>query len=141
VANAIALWEKRPVRLFDYRTFVLLLISGFVGLLAVVPLFYLLWNSFKPVGVGNLSDFSLSNFTLQNFVRAYSDPGIFTMLLDSFFLRQRVHDRSLPLWRHYCVLGGADQCANEKSRLRIHVRPIDHAQHAEGHRLGPAPEP
>jgi len=85
VANAISLRGKRLLSLFNYRTFVLLLITGFVGILAVVPLFYLLWNSFKPVGVGNLSDFSLSNFTLQNFVRAYSDPGIFPMLLDSFF--------------------------------------------------------
>ncbi len=55
MATPIALLRgKRLVSLFDYRTFVLLLITGFVGVLAVVPLFYLLWNSFKPVGVRNL---------------------------------------------------------------------------------------
>ncbi len=77
--------RERLASLFDYRTLVLVTVTAFVGSMAVIPLFYLVWNSFKPVGLGNLSDFSLSNFTLQNFVRAYSDPGTFAMLLDSFF--------------------------------------------------------
>jgi len=70
--------------LFSYRTAALALVSLFVGTLAVIPLFYLVWNSFKPVALGNLGDFTLGNFTLENFSRAYSDPAILTMLFDSF---------------------------------------------------------
>jgi len=85
VSTAIALLRRgRLVNLFDYRTVVLALVIAFVGALGVIPLFYLLWNSFKPVGLGNLSDFSLSNFTLENFARAYSDPFTLTLLLNSF---------------------------------------------------------
>lgn len=71
--------------LFDYQTVVLALVTVFVGVLALIPLFYLLWNSFKPIGLGDLSDFSFNNFTLDNFERAYSDPVTFTLLLNSFF--------------------------------------------------------
>lgn len=73
------------VSLLNYRSLVLALVTSLVGTLAAIPLFYLVWNSFKPVELGNISDFSLSNFTLQNFAGAYSDPAIFTMLLHSFF--------------------------------------------------------
>jgi len=85
VSTAIALLRRgRLVNLFDYRTVVLAPVIAFVGALGVIPLFYLLWNSFKPVGLGDLSDFSLSNFTLENFARAYSDPFTLTLLLNSF---------------------------------------------------------
>ncbi len=77
--------RARLARIFDIRTVCLVLVTAVVGTLAGIPLFYLLWNSFKPIALGNLSDFSLSNFTLQNFIDAYSDPVIFTMLFDSFF--------------------------------------------------------
>jgi len=78
-------WWGRLTSLLNYRTVALIVVSLFVGALAVIPLFYLVWNSFKPVALGNLDDFSLSNFTLDNYIYAYSDPAIFTMLLDSFF--------------------------------------------------------
>lgn len=77
--------RERLANIFSCRAIILIAVTVFVGTLAIIPLFYLLWNSFKPVALGNLSDFSLSNFTLQNFIHAYSDPAIFTMLLDSFF--------------------------------------------------------
>jgi len=79
------LMRKRLASLFDYRTVALILVSLFVGALAVIPLFYLVWNSFKPVALGNLDDFSFGNFTLDNYIYAYSDPAIFAMLFDSFF--------------------------------------------------------
>lgn len=72
-------------RFFDYRAALLASVTAFVATLSIVPLFYLLWNSFKPIGLGNLADFSFTNFTFENFVRAYSDPAIITMLLHSFF--------------------------------------------------------
>lgn len=59
--------------------------TAFVGTLALIPLFYLVWSSFKPIALGRLADFSLANFTLENFARAYSDPAVFAMLIDSFF--------------------------------------------------------
>jgi iron(III) transport system permease protein len=54
-----------------------------VSLLAVVPLLFLIWDSFKPVGPGHLFDASLS-FTLKNFREAYSDPRVLTTLGDTF---------------------------------------------------------
>ncbi len=51
----------------DYRMFVLVPVVALVGMMAGMPFFYLLWSSFKPISSGNLSDFSLSNFTLKNF--------------------------------------------------------------------------
>jgi iron(III) transport system permease protein len=75
--------RQRFARL-NYSTIVLVLTTVFVGTLAIIPLFYLVWSAFKPIAVGNVADFSLSNFTLENFSRAYSDPAIFTMLGNSF---------------------------------------------------------
>jgi iron(III) transport system permease protein len=45
-----------------------------VVILAVIPVFFLLWDSFKDVQVGNLFDLSLTNFTLKNFRVAFADP-------------------------------------------------------------------
>jgi iron(III) transport system permease protein len=77
--------RERLIHFFDLRTIVLGVVTAFVGALALIPLFYLVWSSFKPIAVGQLFDFSLANFTLENFARAYSDPAIFAMLLNSFF--------------------------------------------------------
>jgi iron(III) transport system permease protein len=63
----------------------LVAISAVVVALAVVPLAFLLWDSFKEVTLGNLLDLSLTNFTLDNFRRAYSDPRMVGMLGNSFF--------------------------------------------------------
>ena len=59
---------------FTTRNVLLLLTTALVTALAVVPLFFLLWNSFKPAMAGQLADFSLSNFTLSNFREVYSSP-------------------------------------------------------------------
>ncbi len=82
---ASVLVRQKFINYLDYRMFVLVPVVALVGLMAVMPFFYLLWSSFKPISSGNLSDFSFGNFTLQNFEYAYSDPAIFTMLFDSFF--------------------------------------------------------
>ncbi|MBM2831939.1 MAG: transporter permease [Dehalococcoidia bacterium] len=62
---------------------VLILVAGVVSVMAVTPLFFLIWNSFKLVGPGNLFDPSLS-FTLANFSKAFRDPTILTSLGDTF---------------------------------------------------------
>jgi len=72
-------------KVLNYRTALLVPVVLFVGSLAVIPPFYLLWSSFKPITLGNISDFSLSNFTLENYIDAFSDPTIFITLIDSFF--------------------------------------------------------
>ena len=77
--------RERLAHFFDYRTITLAVVTAFVATLALIPLFYLVWSSFKPIAVGQLSDFTLTNFTFENFARAYSDPAIFAMLFDSFF--------------------------------------------------------
>lgn len=69
---------------FDLRKATLVFVIVFVATLAVVPLFFLIWDSFKAVTVGNLLDLSLTNFTLDNFRQAYADPRILGMLRNSF---------------------------------------------------------
>ncbi|MFC1962481.1 ABC transporter permease [Chloroflexota bacterium] len=71
--------------LLSFRRIVLVLIVAFVGLASLIPLLFLLWDSFKEVSVGNLFDPSLTNFTLKNFREAYADPRSLTMLSDSLF--------------------------------------------------------
>lgn len=55
-----------------------------VGLFALVvgPLLVLMVNSFRQVTAGDLG-FELTNFGLQNYVEAYSNPKTYTMLLNS----------------------------------------------------------
>jgi iron(III) transport system permease protein len=62
---------------------VLILVASVVSVMAVVPLFFLIWNSFKVVGPGNLFDPTLS-FTFANFSKAFHDPRILTALGDTF---------------------------------------------------------
>ncbi|MBM2832512.1 MAG: sugB 2 [Dehalococcoidia bacterium] len=84
MANRMALQRDRLAAFFSPRRMVLFAVIALVTIGAVIPLFFLVWNSFKPVAVGNLSDFSLSNFTLKNFREVLSEPRAFTTLIDSF---------------------------------------------------------
>ncbi|MBM2830990.1 MAG: sugB 2 [Dehalococcoidia bacterium] len=49
----------------------------------MIPVFFLLWDSFKDVQVGNLLDLSLNNFTLKNFRVAFADPRTPAMIGNS----------------------------------------------------------
>jgi iron(III) transport system permease protein len=71
-------------RHLSLRAFVLASVALFVGTFTLLPLFSLVWNSFKPVRLGRIVDFSLENFTLRNYSHAYLDPATFTMLANSF---------------------------------------------------------
>jgi iron(III) transport system permease protein len=84
LARRIGLTRQRLAGIFEPRRTVLLLTVAVVAALAVVPLFFLVWNTFKPVAVGNLSDFSLDNFTLKNFREVLSEARSFLLLRDSF---------------------------------------------------------
>lgn len=72
------------VSLLSSRRFVLVLVTFVVGVLAVIPLFFLVWDSFKDVRIGNIFDPSLTNFTLKNYRDVAEDPRAFTMLGNSF---------------------------------------------------------
>ncbi|MBM2832321.1 MAG: binding-protein-dependent transport system inner rane component [Dehalococcoidia bacterium] len=60
------------------------MVSILVAALALPPLFFLLWDSFKTVTIGNLFDPKLTNFTLANFRQAYADPATLLTLGNSF---------------------------------------------------------
>ncbi|MCH8055108.1 MAG: hypothetical protein IH857_02995 [Deltaproteobacteria bacterium] len=51
--------------------------------LILVPILLLVWNSFREVSIGELG-LGVSGLTLDNYVRAYSDPRTYIMLKDSF---------------------------------------------------------
>lgn len=65
-----------------YRLF-LWLILGPLAFLILTPISLLVLNSFREVTIGELG-FGVSGLTLDNFVRAYSDPRTYGMLSDSF---------------------------------------------------------
>lgn len=62
----------------------MLLTTVVVFVLALIPLFFLLWNSFKDASRGEIADFSLGNFSLANFLVAYGSPNILVDLGNTF---------------------------------------------------------
>ena len=55
-----------------------------IGTFVVLPLGLLLLNSFRSVSVGDLN-FVFDNFTIKNYVEAYSNPATYKMLFNSFW--------------------------------------------------------
>lgn len=80
--NGLVLGERHPY--LSARFIVLASVVLFVGFFTLVPLFSVVWNSFKPLEIGRVVDFSLENFTLENYIIAYFDPEAFVMLANSF---------------------------------------------------------
>ncbi len=80
--NGFAL-ESR-YRFITPRFVLLASVALFVGIFTLAPLFVVTWNSFKLVEIGHIVDFSLENFTLDNYLDAYLDPTAFDMLANSF---------------------------------------------------------
>jgi iron(III) transport system permease protein len=72
-------------KLLEPNRLITLGVATFIGLYCLAPLFLLVWDSFKHVGVGEIADFSL-NFTLDNYIRAYANPRTYTMLANSLGL-------------------------------------------------------
>jgi iron(III) transport system permease protein len=70
-------------RLLEPNRLITFLVAVFIGFYALVPFFLLLFDSFKHVSITNIFDFSL-DFTLDNYIKAYSNPRTYTMLLNSF---------------------------------------------------------
>ncbi|MFC1968223.1 ABC transporter permease [Chloroflexota bacterium] len=75
---------ERLRRFFETRRMTQILVIIFVGSMALIPLFFILWNSFKDLPMYGVSDYSFSNWTLENFIEAYGDPKALKMLLHSF---------------------------------------------------------
>lgn len=76
--------QERLSTLLSTRKLIPLFVTIFVSALCMIPLFFLFWDSFKDVYVGNLFDPSLTNFTLKNYREVLADPRSFGMLGDSF---------------------------------------------------------
>ncbi|MFC1962978.1 ABC transporter permease [Chloroflexota bacterium] len=76
--------KERLSRLLEPRMIVFILVISFVGVMALLPSFIVIWNSFKVLMPFDVSDFSLSNWTLYNFIEVYTDPQSFKMLINSF---------------------------------------------------------
>ena len=60
-------------------SWVFLVVGGIIGFLSLYPTFFLFYGSVMdaPLGVPG-------HFTLQNYVRAYTDPEAYPLLLNSF---------------------------------------------------------
>ena len=60
-------------------SWVFLVVGGIIGFLSLYPTFFLFYGSLMdaPLGVPG-------HFTLQNYVRAYTDPEAYPLLLNSF---------------------------------------------------------
>ena len=83
-ANMNGVITAKLNQIFSVRLIVVVFVAAFVAVFTLIPLFALIWNSFKEVGLGQLSDFSLTNFTLDNYIDAYIDSSAYTMMLNSF---------------------------------------------------------
>ena len=83
-ANMNGVITAKLNQIVSVRLIVVVSVAAFVAVFTLIPLFALVWNSFKEVGLGQLSDFSLTNFTLDNYIDAYIDSSAYTMMLNSF---------------------------------------------------------
>lgn len=52
--------------------------------IAFVPFGFMVWNSFKPLSGYTIANFSLTEWSLQNYVHAYQDPASLRLLGNSF---------------------------------------------------------
>ena len=92
-------------------------LTSLLGILVILPLALLVINSFRDVSVGDLQ-FSLSNFTLGNYVEAYSNPRAITMFLNSLWF-------ALGSMFVAVILGGALAFLSERTDLRFrHAIPV-----------------
>jgi iron(III) transport system permease protein len=76
-----AVWSRTRLGVFFSQpiNWVFLVVGGIIGFLSLYPTIYLFYGSLvdAPLGVPG-------HFTLQNYVRAYSDPQAYPLLLNSF---------------------------------------------------------
>jgi iron(III) transport system permease protein len=80
-ADLSTAWSRSRIGAFLSQpvSWVFIIIGGIIGFLSLYPTFFLFYGSLTdaPLGVPG-------NFTLQNYVRAYSDPEAYPLLLNSF---------------------------------------------------------
>jgi iron(III) transport system permease protein len=79
--SVAAAWSRTRVGAFLSQpiSWVFIIVGGIIGFLSLYPTFFLFYGSVvdAPLGVPG-------NFTLQNYVKAYSDPEAYPLLLNSF---------------------------------------------------------
>lgn len=76
---------RRLLAAFSVRNIILSLAVALVVALSLIPLFFLLWNSFKNVSGGSIADFSLGNWSLGNYLGVYANPRTFLYLGNTFY--------------------------------------------------------
>lgn len=69
---------------FDMRKVGLWTLIIVVGALVIVPISLLLLNSFREVSITNIG-FGLDKLTLNNYIKAYTNPRTYTMLANSLW--------------------------------------------------------
>ena len=72
--------QTRWVQVLSVRNGILFAAAAFVVVLAIVPLYFLVLNSFKELSLARFADFGLGNLSLANFSAVYSDVRTFTYL-------------------------------------------------------------
>jgi iron(III) transport system permease protein len=72
-SSRVALFFRQPIN------WVFLTITGIIGFLSLYPTFFLFYGSFTDAPLG-----LPGNFTLENYIRAYSDPEAYPLLFNSF---------------------------------------------------------
>ena len=74
-------WSRSRIGVFLSQpvSWVFLIVGGIIAFLSLYPTYFLFYGSFTdaPLGVPG-------HFTLQNYVKAYSDPEAYSLLLNSF---------------------------------------------------------
>ena len=77
--------SERVFERLDLKAIILVAVVAILIWQVAVPLFMLVWGSLKTVSPGREGFWSL-NFTLDNFLRAYSDPAFWAATKNSFIL-------------------------------------------------------
>jgi iron(III) transport system permease protein len=72
-SSRLALFFRQPIN------WIFLTITGIIGFLSLYPTFFLFYGSLTDAPLG-----LPGNFTLENYIRAYSDPEAYPLLLNSF---------------------------------------------------------
>jgi iron(III) transport system permease protein len=79
--NVSTAWSRSRIGVFLSQpvSWVFLIVGGIIAFLSLYPTFFLFYGSLTdaPLGVPG-------NFTFQNYVRAYTDPEAYPLLLNSF---------------------------------------------------------
>ena len=115
-------WSRSRVGAFLSQpvSWVFIVVGAIIAFLSLYPTLFLFYGSLTdaPLGVPG-------HFTLQNYVRAYSDPEAYPLLLNSFIFRRRI-GRTLSLFRFN---PGLDHHSHQCAAAKIIRTDRDHSEY------------